>query len=121
GFHVIQVVAGTQRLHWIFALPWSFKDVAIGIDLAANVPCFAANAHLVLDKVVVGLQVLVADGPVLKCSSIRNVARTVSLSDRTTDTKIPRIQAPALCVIMYRRPPNGIHHRMSGTLYGRLR
>ena len=114
--HVIQIIASAQRRHRIFALPRTFVNVARRIQLALNVARLARNAHFVLHDVVVRLQLVVTDGPILERRSFRKQTRAVAFDRFRARLEIPRLQPPALRMIVNRRAADRVHHRMRGRL-----
>src|ERR1700747_433805 len=79
GFvHVVQIVAGAERRHWIFALPWALVYIACRIELALNIARLAGYTHFVLHDVVVLFQFVVTDWPVLQRRSLRKHIRAVT-------------------------------------------
>src|SRR3569833_3001681 len=60
------VVVWLQRRVWVFAAAWGFEDVAAVNLLAAQVAGLAGGAAALFELVVVGLELMVVDRPILQ-------------------------------------------------------
>src|SRR5262249_27863450 len=63
--HALGEFAAGERRHGIVACARSFEDVAALVDRAVDVPGLAGDANLVLDLVVIGLELLEPERPIL--------------------------------------------------------
>ena len=66
GHHQIGELGVAQRRHGIFALAGAFENVPARIDFPLNIAGLSGNADLVFDQVVVGLEFVVGEGPILE-------------------------------------------------------
>src|SRR4029077_13610529 len=94
------------------ALARAFEDVAARIDGAVDVAGLARDANLVLDLVVVGLEFLKPERPILHCRALRDARSPVAPRGLAHHPEIPRVEPPALRPIMQRRAADSVHHRM---------
>src|SRR5215469_3376872 len=93
GFgHMIREPAAAQRRHRVFALPGRLKNVAARIDFASQIAGLAADADFVLHDVIIRLEVLITERPVLERRTLRNRASAVAPDDLTAGLEIPGIQ-----------------------------
>src|SRR5205809_6468113 len=93
---LLDVLGPAQRRHRIRALPRTFERIAPRIDLARDVPGLTRHADFVLDRVVVRLELLEPERPVLHRRSLRDARGPVSALRLADDLEVPRIQPPAL-------------------------
>src|SRR5689334_11735191 len=108
--HVLEIFSGAERRHGVLALPRTLIHIARGIEDAAKVAGLPANADFEFDGVVVRLELVVADWPILDCRVLWKIARAVAVPGFGNGFEIPRLQAPALRVIVNRRAADGVHH-----------
>ena len=110
--HVVGESRPAQRRHGILALPGAFEYVAGRIDAALNVAGLPADAHFLLDDVVVRLQLIVGDRPIFERGTGGNRVGSVAPDRFRARPEIPGLQTPALRPVMNRRAADGVHHRM---------
>src|SRR5439155_27174394 len=70
--HLLEEPRPPKRRHRVVALAWTFEDIAGAIDLSADVARLARDADLVFHLVVVGLEIVVPERPVLDGRSLGN-------------------------------------------------
>ena len=83
------------------------------IDRALDVAGLARHADLELDLVVVRLELLETERPVLDRRSLRYARRAVASRRLADHLEVPRIQPPALRPVVQRRAADGVHHRVN--------
>ena len=91
--HELRELRAAQRRHRIRALARAFEDVPARIDGAFDVAGLARHADRVLDLVVVRLELLEAERPVLDRRAARDAAGAVAARRLADDFEVPRIQA----------------------------
>ena len=101
GHHLREPVA-PQRRHGVFALPRSLEDVAARVNPAVEISGFARYAELVLDLVVVRLELVEAERPILNRGSPGNARRAVASRRLAHHFEVPGIETPALRPIVKR-------------------
>src|SRR5882672_12192851 len=92
--HRVDELRAAQRRHRIAARTRPLEDVAARIDDAADVARLARYAERVLHLVVVGLELVQAERPVLDGRAARNSRGAVAASRFGHDAKVPGAQAP---------------------------
>src|SRR5438093_5007440 len=112
GRHILQELGAAQRRHWIAALARTFERVAVRIDRPADVARLSGYADFMLDAVVVRLELVETERPILDGRSRGNPRRTVSTLRLAHHLEIPRVQPPALRPVMQRRTADRVLHRM---------
>src|SRR5690606_20589864 len=108
--HHLRERRSTQTRHRISPLSWPLKRIPIWLNYAVYVSCISRNSESILNAIVVGLQILVAQWPVLHSGASRYSVRSIPPGGFTDDLKVPRAQSPALRPIMQRRASHSIHH-----------
>jgi hypothetical protein len=93
-------LGAVQRRHRIFARPRSFEDVAALVDRAFDIAGLAGDADLMLDLVVVGLELLEPEWPVLDGRAFWQARCAIAARGLAHDLEVPRIEPPALCPVM---------------------
>src|SRR5262245_33039929 len=111
--HAVEELVAAQRRHWIWTLAQTFEGIALGIDLAVDVAGLPRHADFVLDLVVVRLELVEAERPVLDRRALRNARRTVALLCFADDPEVPRIQPPALRPVVQAGAADGVLHRVN--------
>ena len=110
-----------QRRHGILPGTRSLEGVPARIDRPADVPGLARHADFPLHHIVVGLELIVVERPVLDRRSRGDPVRSVSPRRLAHDTEIPRVQPPALGPVVDRRATDRVHHRVRPDLHGGVR
>ena len=108
--HPIGELGAAQGRHWIRAPARPLEDVAARVDGAIDVAGLARNADLVLDLVIIGLEFVQAERPVLHGRSFGNPAGAVAAARLAHDLEVPWIEPPALRPIVQRGAADCIHH-----------
>ena len=111
--HQIDEAGASKRRHRILALTRPLEDVAAAIDRALDVAGLSRDAELVLDLVVVRLQFVETERPVLDRRARRQPRRAVALRRFADDLEVPRVEPPALRPVVQRRAADGVHHRVA--------
>ncbi len=119
--HVIRERGAAQGRHGIIPLSRRFKNVACRIELPLNVPGLAGDADFLFHDVVIRLQIVVGDGPILQRRPRRNRTRAISPDHFGSRFEVPRFEAPALRPVVNRRASDRVHHRMGPGGLCRLR
>src|SRR5215469_14297454 len=94
--HVVGEAAAAKRRHRIFALTWSFENVAGRVDLALNISGFSRHADFVLDGVVERLELVVIERPVFERCAFGDRTLTVALDNFAAGLEVPCLETPAL-------------------------
>src|SRR6185295_20333066 len=76
--HLVEELVAAQRRHRIATLARTFERIAARIDLAVDVAGLTRHADFVLDLVVVRLELVEAERPVLDRRSFRDSRRAVA-------------------------------------------
>jgi hypothetical protein len=79
----------------IFVAAWAFKDIAAFNPLAAQIACLAGGAAQALEVVIVRLDVVIADAPVLDRHVLRDCVATIALRQMTAQDKFARQKTPS--------------------------
>ena len=103
-----------QRRHRIGARAGALEDVAALVDGAADIAGLAGDADLVLDLVVVGLELLEPERPVLHRRALGDARGAVAARGLAHHLEVPRIEPPALRPVVQRGAADRVHHRMDG-------
>ena len=111
--HLLRPAAAAQRRERIGPRARALEDVALGVDLALDVAGLPGHAVPVLDLVVVGLEILVGEGPVGDRRALQRRC-AVALDGLGAHLEVPREVAPALCHPVDRGASDGVHHRPCG-------
>src|SRR4029077_3110772 len=90
------------------------ENVAALVDRAFDIAGLAGNADLMLDFVIVRLELLEPEWPVLDGRAFRQPRRAIAARGLAHDLEVPRIEPPALRPVMQRGAADRIHHRMDG-------
>ena len=96
-------VAALERRQRIVALARTFERVAARLDRACEIARLARDAAQVLELVVVGLELLVGDAPVLDRHVGRDEALAVALRVVAADHEVAGQEAPVLAVPVHAR------------------
>ena len=99
--------------HRVFAFPRPLEDVAARIDLPIEVSGLTRHAELVLHLLIMRLELVEAERPILHGGSLRDSRGAIAPGRLAHDFEVPGIEAPALSPIVERRPPDGVHHWMN--------
>src|SRR5262245_43308848 len=99
---LVEHLAAQDRREWrqrIFACAWRFERIAAGLNLALDVAGLAGDRRRVLELVVIGLELVVGDAPVLDRHVSRNEVLAVTLLVHGADLELhvgpaPRVAAP---------------------------
>ena len=113
GGHHVREARAAQGRHRIRPRARALEDVAPFVYRAAHVPGLAGYADFHLHLVVVGLQFVVAERPVLDRRTLRDARGAVSAARLADHLEVPRVQPPALCPVVERRAADGVHHRVN--------
>ena len=111
GHHVGEAGA-VQRRHRVGARARAFEDVAAAVDRALDVAGLARDANLHFHLVVVRLQLLEAERPVLDRGAGRQARRAIAPSRLARHLEVPGVQAPALGPVVQGGAADGVHHRV---------
>ena len=111
--HLVVERRPAQRRHRVLALARRLESVAARIDLPVDVARLPRDADLVLDLLVVRLELVVAERPVLDGRSLRDARRAVAAPRFAHHLEVPRVQAPVLRPVMEARAADAVHHRVS--------
>src|SRR5258708_1739284 len=93
--HVVSKAATSQGRHRIFSLPGAFENVAAVIYCSTKVSSLSRDADRILNLIVIRLEVVVGDRPVLQGCSRWDGRLAVTPGSLATNFEIPSIQAPA--------------------------
>ena len=110
--HLLDEAGPAQRGHRIRPAPRSLEDVAPLVDLAADVAGLPGDAYRVLDPVVVVLEIVEAEGPVLDRRPHRQARGAVAPRRLADHPEVPGAEAPALRPVVQRRAADRVHHRV---------
>ena len=77
-----------------------------------TLPGLSRHADLVLDSVVIRLQLLVTERPILDRRSVGDSRCPVSAGRLADHLEVPGVETPALRPVVQRRPTHAVHHRM---------
>ena len=110
--HELREAGTAQRRHRVGAAPRALEDVAALVDHAADVAGLPGDADGVLHMVVVRLELVEPERPVLHRRAGRQPRRPVAAGGRARDVEVPRVQPPALGPVVERRAADGVHHRV---------
>src|SRR5580704_6526920 len=108
--HLLDERIPPQRRHRVAALARTLEDVALRIDLPVDVARLARHADLVLDPVVVRLELLETERPVLHRRPLRYPRHAVAPLCLADDLEVPRVQPPALSPVVERGAADAVHH-----------
>ena len=110
--HLLDEAGPAQRRHRVGAAPRSLEDVAAFVDHAADVAGLPGDPDRVLDPVVVLLQRVEAERPVLHRRPHRQPRRAVAPRRLADDPEVPRVEPPALRPVVQRGAADRVHHRV---------
>ena len=112
--HAFGEFGAAQRRHRIAALARPLEDVAARIDDAVDVAGLAGHADLVLDLVVIGLELLEPERPILHRRALGHARGAVAPRRLAHHLEVPGIEPPALRPVVQRGAADRVHHRMNG-------
>ena len=118
--HPVQKTGPAQRRHRIVACSRSLEGIAASAFLPLHVPGLPGDADLVFDPVVVRLEFVVPEGPVLDGRAGRQPRPSVAPRRLADDLEIPRVETPALGPVVQGGAADRVHHRMAAALYRRV-
>src|ERR1700730_5931401 len=94
--HQIDEPCAAKRRHRIVSTARPLEDVAAWIELPVDVPGGTRHADFVLDLVVVALELIEAEGPVIDGRAARDAGHPVAPPGLADDLEIPGVEPPAL-------------------------
>src|SRR5262249_57044970 len=100
--HVLGEFAAGERRHGIIARARPLEDVTALVDCAVDVAGLAGDANLVLDLVVIGLELLEPERPILYGRALGDARGAVAARGLAHHLEVPRIEPPALCPVVQR-------------------
>src|SRR5580704_15448609 len=92
-----------RRRIWILARAWPFVRIAARLDLAVQIASLAADAEDFLELVIIGLDVVPGDAPVLQIAVLGNERCAIALLDARAHFEIMRQKAARVAAPMRRR------------------
>ena len=107
-----------QRRHGKITLSRSFEPVAAGVDASPDISGLSGDTYFALHAVVIGLEFVVFERPVLDRGAARNPGCSVTLSRLGHHPEIPRIEPPTLGPVVQSGPTHRIHHWVATNLIG---
>ena len=119
--HLVVERRPPQRRHRVLPLARSLEPVAARIDLPVDVASLSRDADLVLDLLVVRLELVVAEGPILDGRSLRNPRRAIAPPRLADHLEVPRVQAPVLRPVVKTGATDAVHHWLAAARRRRRR
>src|SRR5262245_37962800 len=108
--HLFGESCAAKCRHRKLALARCFEDIAALVNLTVDVSCFPGNTDGVFHLVVIGLEFVVVDRPVLNGGAFGNASGTVATYGFASYFEIPRIEPPALPPVVDGRSAHRVHH-----------
>lgn len=97
-----------QRRRRIFRRAPAFERVATRLLLSANIAGLARSAAELFEPVVIGLKLIITDGPILNRHVSRQCVLTVAFFEMAAQLKVRRQKAPGLSVPVDPGPADAI-------------
>ncbi len=112
--HELGEPGAPQRRHGVVATARPLENVAARVDLAADVPRLTRHTDRLFHPVVVRLELLEAERPILHGGARGNSPGAVPARRLADDLEVPRVEAPALRPVVQRGAADRVHHRVDG-------
>ena len=112
--HAVEESGAAQWRHRIVTRAGGLENIAPGIQRAKHIAHLAGHADFPLDAVVVGLEFVVAERPVLDRRSGGNAPAAIAAHGVADGAEVEVRQTPALGPVVQGRAAHAIHHHVSG-------
>src|SRR5262252_11082017 len=98
--HHLGEAGSPERRHRIVAFPRTLEDIPAPVQSSIDVARFTRDSNFTLHVVVIRLEFLVAERPILDRRAFRNSRSAISPFRLTDDFEVPGIDPPTLSPVM---------------------